>query len=160
MIDVPRNNKAAIINSIISSYISQKPRYITTPTPRFAKTGIGIQTSYGESRKSDWPYRTYKQTMEMKKAWIYNGLQRKIGNASNEWNISYPFLNDTISLTNRHQHRLRIKHHGLISKSKRFETRMYDDLERNHYFTLDIIYTHARAYMYPYIICPFTYKIS
>ncbi|KAH0944425.1 hypothetical protein HN011_007189 [Eciton burchellii] len=117
------------MNSIASSYTLQKPRYMATSMPRYSKIGIGSK-KYGEPRKPDWPYRTNKQTREVQKARIYDDIQRKIASASNIWNIEYPFLNDTTSLTDRHRRRLRMRRYGLISKNKRHRTRMYNVLSK------------------------------
>ncbi|XP_011336912.1 uncharacterized protein LOC105279061 isoform X2 [Ooceraea biroi] len=118
IIDIPQNNKAIIINSIASSYALQRPRYLAT-----SKLVTGSNKRYSETGKFGWPYyQAYKQTAKTQKAQFYNDIQRKIVNASNMSNIGYSFLNNATSLTDQREHRLRVKHHGLISKGKRIRT--------------------------------------
>ncbi|EZA62196.1 Spondin-2 [Ooceraea biroi] len=120
IIDIPQNNKAIIINSIASSYALQRPRYLAT-----SKLVTGSNKRYSETGKFGWPYyQAYKQTAKTQKAQFYNDIQRKIVNASNMSNIGYSFLNNATSLTDQREHRLRVKHHGLISKGKRIRTRI------------------------------------
>ncbi|CAL1673484.1 unnamed protein product [Lasius platythorax] len=125
--DVPRDNKAAIINSIASSYASwQRPWYSATPMPRPSKITVdGDKTrQYSETRRSDWPYyQTYRRTAEAQKAQIYEDIQRKIANASNVSSVGHSFASNATNLTDQRQHRLRMKHHGLTSKGKRVRTR-------------------------------------
>lgn len=122
--DVPRDNKAAIINSIASSYALQRPRFTVTPVPRNTKVTDG-KTRYSDG-KSDWPYyQTYRQTAEAQKAQIFEDIQRKMANASSVANMGYSFVNAT-NLADQRQHRLRMKHHGLASKGKRIRTREYE----------------------------------
>ncbi|KAL6445718.1 hypothetical protein ACFW04_000884 [Cataglyphis niger] len=127
--DVPRDNKAAIINSIASSYASwQRPRYNVTPMPRTSKivtvNGDKTRQYSSETGRSDWPYyHTYRRTAEAQKAQIYEDIQRKITNASNVSSIDYSFASNATNLADQRQHRLRMKHHGLTSKGKRVRTR-------------------------------------
>ncbi|KMQ95036.1 thrombospondin type-1 domain-containing protein 7a [Lasius niger] len=130
--DVPRDNKAAIINSIASSYASwQRPWYSATPMPRPSKITVdGDKTrQYSETRRSDWPYyQTYRRTAEAQKAQIYEDIQRKIANASNVSSVGHSFASNATNLTDQRQHRLRMKHHGLTSKGKRVRTREFKNL--------------------------------
>ncbi|KYN39668.1 Spondin-1, partial [Trachymyrmex septentrionalis] len=127
--DIPRDNKAAIINSIATSYASlQRPRYTATAIPRTSKAVVDGKTRYSETGKSDWPYyQTYRQTAETQKAQIYEDIQRKIANVSDVLNTrvtGYLFANNVTNSVDQRQHRFRMKHHGLTSKGKRFRTHM------------------------------------
>ncbi|KYN05813.1 Galactoside 2-alpha-L-fucosyltransferase 1 [Cyphomyrmex costatus] len=122
--DIPRDNKAAIINSIATSYALQRPRYTATAIPRTSKAVVDGKTRYSETGKSDWPYyQTYRQTAETQKAQIYEDIQRKIANVSNVSSMGYSFVNNVTNLADQRQHRFRMKHHGLTSKGKRIRTR-------------------------------------
>ncbi|KAL6263032.1 hypothetical protein P5V15_005827 [Pogonomyrmex californicus] len=122
--DIPRDNKAAIINSIATSYALQRPRYTATTIPRTSKVAVDGKTRYSETGKADWPYyQTYRQTAEAQKAQIYEDIQRKIANASNVSSTGYSFANNVTNSADQRQHRFRMKHHGLTSKGKRVRTR-------------------------------------
>lgn len=126
--DVPRDNKAAIINSIASSYALQRPRYTATPLSRTSKIAVAAdgKARYSETGKSDWPYyQTYRQTAEAQKAQIYEDIQRKMLNVSSVSSMGYSFVNNVTNLADQRQHKLRMKHHGLASKGKRVRTREY-----------------------------------
>lgn len=124
MTDVPRDNKAAIINSIATSYALQRPRYTATAIPRTSKVAVDGKTRYSETGKSDWPYyQTYRQTAETQKAQIYEDIQRKIANVSNVSSTGYSFVNNATNSSDQRQRRFRMKHHGLTSKGKRVRTR-------------------------------------
>nr|XP_012136222.1 PREDICTED: uncharacterized protein LOC100877354 isoform X2 [Megachile rotundata] len=106
--DVPRDNKAVIMDSIASSYALQRPRFTGTPPPKIGKTS--------------WPYyQKYKQTAEAQKAQIFEDIQRKMANATSGNSLNHAW-NSTNSTAQR-QHRLRMKHHRLTSKGKRMRTR-------------------------------------
>ncbi|KYN21209.1 Thrombospondin type-1 domain-containing protein 7A, partial [Trachymyrmex cornetzi] len=125
--DIPRDNKAAIINSIATSYALQRPRYTATAIPRTSKVVVDGKTRYSETGKSDWPYyQTYRQTAETQKAQIYEDIQRKIANVSDVSStrvMGYLFANNMTNSVDQRQHRFRMKHHGLTSKGKRIRTR-------------------------------------
>lgn len=125
--DIPRDNKAAIINSIATSYALQRPRYTATAIPRTSKVVVDGKTRYSETGKSDWPYyQTYRQTAETQKAQIYEDIQRKIANVSDVLSTrvtGYLLANNATNSVDQRQHRFRMKHHGLTSKGKRIRTR-------------------------------------
>ncbi|KAK9298664.1 hypothetical protein QLX08_008084 [Tetragonisca angustula] len=112
--DVPRDNKAAIMDSIASSYALQRQRLASAATaaPRISKL----------EGKVGWPYyQKYKQTAEAQKAEIFEDIQRKMANATGSgrsWNTTAADV-----ATTQRQHRLRMKHHRLTSKGKRLRTR-------------------------------------
>ncbi|XP_015600980.1 uncharacterized protein LOC107270457 [Cephus cinctus] len=111
--DLPRDNKAAIISSIASSY-AQRPRLLATPTP-YPRPPKGPGDSNGQTGKSEgklvWPYyQRQRQNAEAQKAQIYQDIQRKIANGTSR---SWPNVTETEYL-----HRLRMKHHRLLSKGK------------------------------------------
>ncbi|KAG7190570.1 hypothetical protein KM043_006662 [Ampulex compressa] len=121
----PRDSKAAIINSIASSYAQQRPRYAATVAPRTSKMVEGKSRYSGG--KSAWPYYpTYKQTAEVQRAQIFEDIQRKLANASSTSSLDRSWMNST-DLTDQRQHRLRMKHHRLSSKGKRLRTRIPRD---------------------------------
>lgn len=131
--DVPRDNKAAIINSIASSYALHRPRFTVTPIPRISKT-VDARTRY-TAGKFDWPYyQTYRQTAEAQKAQIFEDIQRKMANASSVSNKGYSTFMNTTSLAIQRQHRFRMKHHGLTSKGKRIKTREYETFTKHNMY--------------------------
>lgn len=132
--DVPRDNKAAIISSIASSYALQRPRYAAaTPVPRASKIADG-KTRYSETGKSDWPYyQTYRQTADAQKAQIYEDIQRKMANAtsvSSSGADTFSYAGNATNLADQRQHRFRMKHRGL-TKGKRVRIREYIKIFEN-----------------------------
>ncbi|KOC63676.1 Spondin-2 [Habropoda laboriosa] len=110
--DVPRDNKAAIMDSIASSYALQRPRLPPTPSPKVQKF----------DSKTGWPYyQKYKQTAEAQKAQIFEDIQRKMANATSGNSLGHSW--NSTDITTQRQHRLRMKHHRLTSKGKRLRTR-------------------------------------
>ncbi|KOX67572.1 Thrombospondin type-1 domain-containing protein 7A [Melipona quadrifasciata] len=115
--DVPRDNKAAIMDSIASSYALQRQRLASAATaaPRISKL----------EGKVGWPYyQKYKQTAEAQKAQIFEDIQRKMANATGSGSgLGRSWNSTTADITTQRQHRLRMKHHRLTSKGKRLRTR-------------------------------------
>ncbi|KAK1125137.1 hypothetical protein K0M31_006477 [Melipona bicolor] len=115
--DVPRDNKAAIMDSIASSYALQRQRLASAATaaPRISKL----------EGKVGWPYyQKYKQTAEAQKAQIFEDIQRKMANATGSGSgLGRSWNSTTTDITTQRQHRLRMKHHRLTSKGKRLRTR-------------------------------------
>ncbi|OAD58110.1 Thrombospondin type-1 domain-containing protein 7A [Eufriesea mexicana] len=110
--DFPRDNKAAIMDSIASAYALQRPRYNATPPPKMTKL---------DGRTGWLHYQKYKQAAEAQKAQIFADIQRKMANATSGNSLGHSW-NSTDNTTQR-QHRLRMKHHRLTSKGKRLRTR-------------------------------------
>ncbi|XP_034939142.1 uncharacterized protein mspo [Chelonus insularis] len=122
--DEPRDNKAAIIDSIASSYSFSlaRPRFPMTPTPlsRLAK-------SQGNKSRQEISYKNADALMEAQKAQIYQDIQRRIANVTTSGlNNRFRGGNSSIENTKEH-HRLRMKHHRLQSKGKRFRGRIPRD---------------------------------
>lgn len=152
--DVPRDNKAAIINSIATSYALQRPRFTVTPVPRVSSKIAEGKGRYSDG-KSDWPYyQTYRQTAEAQKAQIFEDIQRKMANTSSVSSMGYSPLNATNPADQR-QHRLRMKHRGLTSKGKRLRTREFVNRAMRvvQSFDLNVCYFLPQKYLYT----PFLY---
>lgn len=112
--EVPRDNKAAIMDSIASSYALQRPRFGATTPPKPAKS---------EGKSGGWPYyQRYKQA-EAQKAQIFEDIQRKMANATSGNSIGGVHSWNSTDIAGQRQHRLRMKHHRLTSKGKRLRTR-------------------------------------
>lgn len=110
--ELPRDNKAAIMDSIASSYALQRSRFNATPPPKLSKV----------DGKIGWPYyQKYKQTAEAQKAQIFEDIQRKMANATSGNSLGHSW--NSTDITTQRQHRLRMKHHRLTSKGKRLRTR-------------------------------------
>lgn len=111
-----RDNKAAIIDSIASSYAMQRPKLaITTSTLTPAKSNAVKE--YPENHA--WPYYEYQEN----KAKILEEMQRKLTNVTNASPLSQSWKNANIS--SDHQRKFKAKHHRLMSKGKRFRSREY-----------------------------------
>lgn len=114
--EVPRDNKAAIMDSIASSYALQRPRFGATTPPKPAKS---------EGKSGGWPYyQRYKQA-EAQKAQIFEDIQRKMANATSGNSIGGVHSWNSTDIAGQRQHRLRMKHHRLTSKGKRLRTRKW-----------------------------------
>ncbi|PBC34872.1 Thrombospondin type-1 domain-containing protein [Apis cerana cerana] len=111
--EVPRDNKAAIMDSIASSYALQRPRFAATTPPKFVKL---------EGKGGGWPYYQKYRQAEAQKAQIFEDIQRKMANATSGNSIGVHSWNST-DIAGQRQHRLRMKHHRLTSKGKRLRTR-------------------------------------
>lgn len=116
--EVPRDNKAAIMDSIASSYALQRPRFGATTPPKPAKS---------EGKSGGWPYyQRYKQA-EAQKAQIFEDIQRKMANATSGNSIGGVHSWNSTDIAGQRQHRLRMKHHRLTSKGKRLRTRKWGE---------------------------------
>lgn len=114
--EVPRDNKAAIMDSIASSYALQRPRFGATTPPKPAKS---------DGKSGGWPYyQRYKQA-EAQKAQIFEDIQRKMANATSGNSIGGVHSWNSTDIAGQRQHRLRMKHHRLTSKGKRLRTRKW-----------------------------------
>lgn len=116
--EVPRDNKAAIMDSIASSYALQRPRFAATTPPKFVKL---------EGKGGGWPYYQKYRQAEAQKAQIFEDIQRKMANATSGNSIGVHSWNST-DIVGQRQHRLRMKHHRLTSKGKRLRTRKWGNL--------------------------------
>lgn len=116
--EVPRDNKAAIMDSIASSYALQRPRFAAaTAPPKLAKL---------DGKSGGWPYyQKYKQQAEAQKAQIFEDIQRKMANATSIGNSIGIHSWNSSDTAGQRQHRLRMKHHRLTSKGKRLRTRKW-----------------------------------
>lgn len=120
--DIPRDGKAAIIDSIASSYALQRPRLNATPTPRTNKL-IDQKNKYNEG-KSNWPYyQMYRHSVEAQKAEIFKDIQRKMANTTGVSKIGQSWMNNSTDISQQRQHKLRMKHHRLMAKGKHLRTR-------------------------------------
>ncbi|XP_051163967.1 uncharacterized protein LOC127283274 [Leptopilina boulardi] len=115
------NNKAAIMNSIASSYALQRPRFTATST-------LSPEKTKDEKKLDDignWSYyRPYHSSSDAQKAQIFEDIQRKITNVTSVPATSHPWRNSTN--IREHQHRFRPKHHK-YTKGKRIRTRLPRD---------------------------------
>ena len=115
----PRDNKAAIMNSIASSYALQLPRLIVTSTLSPDKTK-DVQKLQDIGKWSY--YRPYQSSSEGQKAQIFEDIQRKITNVTSMPISSHLWRNSTS--ISEHQRRFRSKHHK-YTKGKRPRTREF-----------------------------------
>ncbi|XP_033341104.1 spondin-1 [Megalopta genalis] len=112
--EVPRDNKAAILDSIASLYAMERTRLAPTAGPKLSRY----------DGKTNWPYyQKYRQTAEAQKAQIFEDIQRKMANGTGSNSLAGRPWNATENGGSQRQHRLRMKHHRLTSKGKRLRSR-------------------------------------